>query len=278
MLPVTERTAPSIRARVRAEMTEEIKAVARRHLAADGANLSLRAVARDLGMVSSALYRYFASRDDLLPALILDAYDSLGDAVERADAAVDRGDVLGRWLAACRAVRAWALANPHQYALIYGSPVPGYRAPQDVIAGGEGWHGFGEPGVRGSLRSARACRAAARRGYRCHRGGQLRRSLGQRHRGRGWRGHGRTADRPGHASWQPCARAADRRYHPCRRYAGTGVAGRAGGRAECRSRRLLGRTSRRAGPAAGARGRRTGRGRHRRRTADLRAAPWLSGA
>ena len=115
-------------------MTEEIKAVARRHLAADGANLSLRAVARDLGMVSSALYRYFASRDDLLTALILDAYNSLGDAVERADAAVDRGDVLGRWLAACRAVRAWALANPHQYALIYGSPVPGYRAPQDTIA------------------------------------------------------------------------------------------------------------------------------------------------
>ena len=62
-------------------MTDEIKQTARRHLAVDGApNLSLRAVARDLGMVSSAIYRYFASRDDLLTALIIDAYNSLGEA------------------------------------------------------------------------------------------------------------------------------------------------------------------------------------------------------
>ncbi|WP_174527125.1 TetR family transcriptional regulator [Micromonospora maritima] len=82
--------APSLRARVRAGMIEEIKAVARRHLATDGANLSLRAVARDLGMVSSAVYRYFPSRDDLLTALILESYDALGDAVETADADADR--------------------------------------------------------------------------------------------------------------------------------------------------------------------------------------------
>ena len=122
--------AASIRARVRAEMIAEIKAVARRHLATDGANLSLRAVARDMGMVSSALYRYFASRDDLLTALILDAYNALGDAVEAADAAVtDRARLRVRWLAAARAVRGWALANPAEYALLYGSPVPGYAAP-----------------------------------------------------------------------------------------------------------------------------------------------------
>jgi len=127
--------AASIRARVRAEMIDEIKAVARRHLATDGANLSLRAVARDMGMVSSALYRYFASRDDLLTALIIDAYNALGEAVEKADAAVtDRGDLRGRWLAACHAVRTWALENPAEYALIFGSPVPGYAAPQDTAA------------------------------------------------------------------------------------------------------------------------------------------------
>src|ERR1700756_3465061 len=115
--------APSIRARIRAEMIDEIKAVARRHLAAEGANLSLRAVARDMGMVSSALYRYFASRDDLLTALILDAYNALGAAVEAADAAIkDRLQLRGRWLAAVGAVRDWALANPAEYALIYGSP------------------------------------------------------------------------------------------------------------------------------------------------------------
>ncbi len=126
-------SAASIRARVRAEMVEEIKAAARRHLASDGANLSLRAVARDLGMVSSALYRYFTSRDALLTALIIDAYNALGTVVEAADAAVERGDLLGRWLAACHAVRDWALANPHEYALIYGSPVPGYQAPEDSV-------------------------------------------------------------------------------------------------------------------------------------------------
>lgn len=124
-------SAASIRARVRAEMTEEIKNVARRHLATDGANLSLRAVARDLQMASSAVYRYFASRDDLLTALIIDAYNEVGDAAERAARAA--GAPLDRWLAACHAVRDWALDNPHQWALIYGSPVPGYQAPPDTV-------------------------------------------------------------------------------------------------------------------------------------------------
>ncbi|PZF92396.1 TetR/AcrR family transcriptional regulator [Micromonospora deserti] len=126
-------SAPSIRARVRAQMIDEIKAVARRHLATDGANLSLRAVARDMGMVSSAVYRYFPSRDDLLTALIIEAYDALGEAVEAADAAADRHDPRGRWFAVCRAARAWALAHPAEYALLYGSPVPGYAAPDDTI-------------------------------------------------------------------------------------------------------------------------------------------------
>jgi AcrR family transcriptional regulator len=131
---MTERTAGSIRARVRAEMLEEIKNVARRQLADNGADLSLRAVARDMGMVSSAIYRYFPSRDDLLTALILDAYNALGEACEKAGAAVrDRSDHLGRWLAVAHALRDWSVAQPHEYALIYGSPVPGYAAPQDTV-------------------------------------------------------------------------------------------------------------------------------------------------
>jgi AcrR family transcriptional regulator len=114
-------------------MTEEIKAVARRHLATDGANLSLRAVARDMGMASSAVYRYFASRDELLTALIIEAYDSVGVAAERAAAeAGDRG-FADQLVAVGLAVRDWALEDPHQWALIYGSPVPGYQAPQDTI-------------------------------------------------------------------------------------------------------------------------------------------------
>jgi len=122
------------RQRARAELTREIKEEARRQVAAAGAQrLSLRAVARQLGMASSALYRYFPSRDDLLTALIIDAYDALGDRAERAVAALPRTDVRRRWRACCTAVRDWALAHPHEYALIYGSPVPGYQAPQETI-------------------------------------------------------------------------------------------------------------------------------------------------
>jgi AcrR family transcriptional regulator len=118
---------------VRAELTEEIKAVARRHVAEQGsAALSLRAVAREVGMVSSAVYRYFPSRDDLLTALIVDAYDAVGAAAEQADPG-RRSDPLRRWLAVTGAVRSWARANPQEYGLIYGSPVPGYRAPETTI-------------------------------------------------------------------------------------------------------------------------------------------------
>ena len=123
----------SIRERARAEMTEQIKAIAREHLAVDGPNLSLRAVARDLGVVSSAVYRYFASRDELLTALIIDAYDSLGEAAELAEAEVSRRDLAARWMALGRGIRAWAVANPAEYALLYGSPVPGYAAPEDTV-------------------------------------------------------------------------------------------------------------------------------------------------
>ena len=122
------------RARARVETTEQIKEIARRHLAVDGPNLSLRAVARDLGVVSSAVYRYFGSRDELLTGLIIDAYTAMADAIEQAEAAVARRDVMGRWLALGRATRSWARERPHEYALLYGTPVPGYVAPQDTIA------------------------------------------------------------------------------------------------------------------------------------------------
>ena len=84
-------------------------------------------------MASSALYRYFKSRDELLTRLIIDAYDSLGAAAEVREATIDRNDLAGRFTAICEAVRAWALAHPNEYALIYGSPVPGYVAPADTV-------------------------------------------------------------------------------------------------------------------------------------------------
>jgi len=127
-------TTQGARARARIEVTAAIKDEARRQLAAEGASkLSLRAVARELGMVSSALYRYFPSRDELLTALIIDAYDSVGEAAEVAHAEVADAGPLRRWIAVCEAVRGWALAHPHEYALIYGSPVPGYVAPETTV-------------------------------------------------------------------------------------------------------------------------------------------------
>lgn len=115
-------------------MTIEILDAARQQLAEQGAGgLSLRAVAREVGMVSSAIYRYFDSRDALLTALITDAYNSLGEAVESAERSVSRDDLIGRWRVTATAVRTWALEHPHLYALVYGSPVPGYAAPQDTV-------------------------------------------------------------------------------------------------------------------------------------------------
>jgi AcrR family transcriptional regulator len=122
-----------IRARARAQTIEDLKRVARAHLATDGADLSLRSVARELGMASSAVYRYFESRDALLTALIIDAYDDLGEATEHAEAAVRRSDLRGRWLATAHAIRDWSRANPAEYGLLYGTPVPGYSAPEDTI-------------------------------------------------------------------------------------------------------------------------------------------------
>jgi AcrR family transcriptional regulator len=84
-------------------------------------------------MASSAVYRYFPSRDDLLTALIVDAYDALGAAAEETEAAAPRADLRARLHAVCGAVRDWALAHPHEYALVYGSPVPGYAAPEATM-------------------------------------------------------------------------------------------------------------------------------------------------
>ena len=126
--------AVSIRAMNRERINEAVLAAARDQIAASGANsLSMRAIARELGMASSAIYRYFESRDALLTKLIIDSYDSLGRAAESAEARISRDDPGGRFRAICHAVRRWALANRHEYFLIYGTPVPGYQAPQDTV-------------------------------------------------------------------------------------------------------------------------------------------------
>jgi AcrR family transcriptional regulator len=123
-----------VRERARAEITAAIIAEAHRQLAEVGPTaLSLRSVARELGVASSALYRYFASRDELLTALIIEAYDALGEVAEAAAAATIDSGPAARWCAVAAAIREWGLAHPHQYALLYGSPVPSYHAPEATI-------------------------------------------------------------------------------------------------------------------------------------------------
>src|SRR3954447_11315205 len=105
------------RARARVERIAEIKTAARRQLVEVGSDgLSLRAVARELGVVSSAVYRYFSSRDELLTALIVDSYDDVGSASGAAAAASASRPAAERWKAVARAVWTWAVANPHDYA------------------------------------------------------------------------------------------------------------------------------------------------------------------
>jgi AcrR family transcriptional regulator len=133
--PVSTPAPLTARAVARRELTAAIVASARRQLAEIGpAQLSVRAVARDLGMASSAVYRYFPSRDELLTELLVILYGELGDLVDAADAACEPTDLTGRWRALGSALRAWAVAAPHEYAFLYGSPVPGYAAPEATIA------------------------------------------------------------------------------------------------------------------------------------------------
>lgn len=124
---------PTPRQLARAENIERIKALALDQLATSAAGeLSLRAIARELNLVSSALYRYFPSRDDLITALIVDAYTDLAETLEAAGTA-DRRGPRRRWVETCTALRRWAVAAPHRFALVYGSAIPGYAAPPDTI-------------------------------------------------------------------------------------------------------------------------------------------------
>lgn len=111
----------------RAEVTAAILASARRQVADKGGGaLSMREVARDVGMVSSAVFRYFVTKEALLTAMVI---ESFGRVAQR----VSAPGVAGDWRAMAHALRGWALEAPHEFQLIYGTPIPGYQAPPETI-------------------------------------------------------------------------------------------------------------------------------------------------
>jgi AcrR family transcriptional regulator len=124
------------RRETRERIETQIIELGRRHLVEHGAaGLSLRAIARDLGMVSSAVYRYVSSRDELLTLLLVDAYSDLANEVDRARDAMAEEAWSEDVIAIAHAARSWAITHPASWALLYGSPVPGYHAPAERTVG-----------------------------------------------------------------------------------------------------------------------------------------------
>ena len=123
---------PTRRDRLRGDALAQIKDVARQQLIASGpAGIHLRAIAREMGMTAPGLYRYFASRDELVTALIVDCYDEVIGEMERARDALEPGDLIGRLLAVSRAFRTWSVRHPAEFQLIFGAPPPGYSTPPE---------------------------------------------------------------------------------------------------------------------------------------------------
>jgi len=121
------------RERLRESTVGEIKALARRQLVASGPHgVSLRAIARDMGMSTPGLYRYFASHEDLLSALITDVYTELAEHLEAARDAQPGATPGARLCITSRAFRQWALAHPSDFALVFGSPIPGLDVPAEA--------------------------------------------------------------------------------------------------------------------------------------------------
>ncbi|MBT2387983.1 WHG domain-containing protein [Streptomyces sp. ISL-1] len=125
----------SRRMRLREATTAEIKATALKHMASSGtAAISLRAIARDMGMTAGAIYSYFDTRDNLVSVLIADVYNALAGTLEAARDSRPHDDPAAQILAYGQAYRDWAVANPEEFRLVYGDPVPDYQPPEGGVA------------------------------------------------------------------------------------------------------------------------------------------------
>ncbi len=134
MRDVTETEPSTPRQRFRAQIRGEIKQAALRQLAQSGpAGVSVNAIGKQLGVSGPALYRYFASRDELLTELVIDAYLDLAAALRASIGEAPSRPPRRRFEALARAYRAWALSQPHRYRLLFGPPLPGYDAHADRL-------------------------------------------------------------------------------------------------------------------------------------------------
>jgi AcrR family transcriptional regulator len=129
--------APSRRDRVRAATTEEIKQTARQILVSEGpGSVSLRAIAREMGMTAPALYRYFGSHDELIKHVCADIFDELANDIRKAIKSADvttGGDMTSKVMAACWEFRRWSLNHPREYGLVFATPLPGLHVQKDEI-------------------------------------------------------------------------------------------------------------------------------------------------
>jgi AcrR family transcriptional regulator len=129
--------AVSRRDRVRAATTVEIKQTARRILVAEGPSaVSLRAIAREMGMTAPALYRYFGSHEDLLKHVVADIFEEIADDIHRAIIAAGEesgGDMAVKLVAACGEFRRWSLGHKEEFGLLFGTPLPGLEAVHDDV-------------------------------------------------------------------------------------------------------------------------------------------------
>lgn len=131
-VPARNGASQAAAARAKEAVRVQLRDIARRHIQERGAaDLSLRAVARELDMTSSAIYRYVTSREALITSLVVESYEAVAEAAERVDRihAGAGADAAARWLAIARAIREWARLHPHEYTLIYGSPMTDVPSP-----------------------------------------------------------------------------------------------------------------------------------------------------
>ena len=119
----------SLRQRKRAATIEEIKSVAVGQLMTNRGQMTLRGVARAVGLTVQSLYHYFPSREDLITALVADAHNALADAVEAAGPLDATQPAPERIVQVALAYRRWAVQQRARFLLIYGTPVHGYQAP-----------------------------------------------------------------------------------------------------------------------------------------------------